>query len=336
MTEDGLPRYEDLPVRDDHPPGSAWGVFGDRDEIGTLNLLSDARTLAAARALRYGRVFPLSLPLEEPDPRLGSRRQLEHHVLDIDYSRQAGQAGRPGPLAHIMARDDYLDGLWLQASSQWDGLAHIRHRLYGNYNGVPDEDIRTDEGARLGIDRWAARAVVGRGVLVDVQRWLAHQGRPIAFGDAYEITVDDLSRTLEHQKVEVRTGDVLLVHTGWLEQFRRADAQRRRSMTAVRDIRAPGLEPSDEMVAFLWNLHVAAVAADNPAVEVFPPRDPERLLMLHTQWLPLLGMPIGELWTLDALAAHCDSDRVYEVLVVSVPLNVRGAVGSPAQAVAIK
>jgi hypothetical protein len=30
------PRFEDLPLRKDDPPFSAWGLWGDDDEIGTL------------------------------------------------------------------------------------------------------------------------------------------------------------------------------------------------------------------------------------------------------------------------------------------------------------
>ena len=40
-----MPKYHELPVRDGAPPGSAWGVFGDDDEIGTLNLLTNERTV---------------------------------------------------------------------------------------------------------------------------------------------------------------------------------------------------------------------------------------------------------------------------------------------------
>jgi hypothetical protein len=57
---------------------------------------------------------------------------------------------------------------------------------------------------------------------------------------------------------------------------------------------------------------------------------------LHLALLPLLGMPLGEFWVLDELARDCAWDGQYAFLLVSVPLNVRGGVGSPPQAVAIK
>ncbi|MDP9180474.1 MAG: hypothetical protein M3O21_01980, partial [Chloroflexota bacterium] len=98
-----------------------------------------------------------------------------------------------------------------------------------------------------------------------------------------------------------------------------------------RSLRAPGLGPPQEMTAHLWDLHVAAVAADNPALEAWPPASREADGFMHTMLISLLGMPIGELWWLDDLAADCVADRRYEFFITSAPLNVPGGVGSPAK-----
>ena len=89
------------------------------------------------------------------------------------------------------------------------------------------------------------------------------------------------------------------------------------------------------MAAFLWDHRIAAVAADNIGVEKMP-GDLYYQFPLHNLVLCLLGMPLGEFWNLEALATDCAEDGVYECLVVSVPLNVPGGIGSPANAVAIK
>jgi hypothetical protein len=52
--------------------------------------------------------------------------------------------------------------------------------------------------------------------------------------------------------------------------------------------------------------------------------------------LALLGIPIGELWALDKLAADCADDGQYEFLFTSAPLNKLGGIGSPPNALAIK
>jgi hypothetical protein len=90
------------------------------------------------------------------------------------------------------------------------------------------------------------------------------------------------------------------------------------------------------MAAYLWNLHVAAVAADNSALEAWPPASREADGFMHMTLIPLLGMPIGKLWWLDDLAVDCAADRRYEFFFTSAPLNVPGGVGSPPNALAIR
>ncbi len=60
---------------------------------------------------------------------------------------------------------------------------------------------------------------------------------------------------------------------------------------------SPGLAQEDATVEWLWNSHIAAICADNIAVEVTPPRGP--LTRLHPA---LIGLRLGELFDLSALA----------------------------------
>jgi hypothetical protein len=94
----------------------------------------------------------------------------------------------------------------------------------------------------------------------------------------------------------------------------------------------PGLDSSTDMAAYLWDLHIAALAADNYAVEV----DPGATDSLHHNLLALCGVPLGEYWFLEALAADCVEDGVFEFLLTSAPLNKLGGAGSPANALALK
>ena len=48
------------------------------------------------------------------------------------------------------------------------------------------------------------------------------------------------------------------------------------------------------------------------------------------------GMPMGELFDLDALAADCGEDGVYEFMLCSSPNDLPGGYGSPPNAIAIK
>ncbi|MGH9841474.1 MAG: hypothetical protein ACREEM_22195 [Blastocatellia bacterium] len=75
-----LPDFAELPVKSEYPPHSAWGLFGDEDQIGTLNLLTPERVAAAARLVRRGEVFALNWELELPHPPLFKRAALEHTI----------------------------------------------------------------------------------------------------------------------------------------------------------------------------------------------------------------------------------------------------------------
>lgn len=292
--------------------------------FGCLNLLTPERVVAAAGLVRKGTVFALNFEAELPDPPLFGRAAPRHEVLGGG-----------------MSQDDVLE-FNTQSSSQWDGFRHVRSH-HGFYNGVENEDH--------GIHHWARRGLAGRAVLADVARWRESQGRPLAPDKSEPITPDDITSTLAAQGTTLQEGDLLLVRTGWMTWYRGLDADGRAALTGPAGFAAPGLQPGVDTARFLWNLHIAGIGADNPAVEVWPPgalasqetRNLARAnpdagieLFVHLALLPLLGLPLGELWDLDALAADCAADGVYECLFTSAPLNVHQGVASPPNALCIK
>jgi kynurenine formamidase len=319
---DNLPSFADLPVKPGAPPKSAWGLFGDDDQLGCLNLLTAERVLAGATLVRKGAVFPLNLRIDRPDPPLYGRGAPRHTIT--------GEGGN--------GRDDYLDSFWPQASSQWDGLRHIRHHGHGFYNGTSDEQIVPGDGGRLGMEHFARKGIAGRGVLIDVAAHMQSTGQTTDFMRAGFITRQTLEAALEEQNTDIQTGDILLIRTGWMQWYLEfASPEEKRHLaeaSARREMEAPGIGPPDDMAEFLWDLHVTAVAADNPALEAYPPPTDDDFL--HRTLIPLMGIPIGELWYLEELAADCAEDDIYEFFLTSAPLHVPGGVGSPPNALAIK
>jgi len=99
-------------------------------------------------------------------------------------------------------------------------------------------------------------------------------------------------------------------------------------------LKACGIEDTREMVAWMWDSRVAAIGTDCPAVEQWP-WDFRNEGALHYRTLSLLGLPLGEQFVLDDLAADCHQDRQYEFMLVSCPLNVEGGIASPPNAVVI-
>jgi len=75
-----LPRHDELPVREGAPAGAAWGVFGDDDQLGTINLMTPATVVEAARSIRSGRTFALNLPIDIPNPPLFGRGKHNHVI----------------------------------------------------------------------------------------------------------------------------------------------------------------------------------------------------------------------------------------------------------------
>ena len=113
----------------------------------------------------------------------------------------------------------------------------------------------------------------------------------------------------------------------------------------------PGCIPGEETCRTLWNLHIAAIGCDNPGVEIWPRgshlepdvaaealADMRRVheVFAHTMLLPMLGLPLGELFFLDDLAADCAADGRYEFMFTSAPLNLPSGVACPPNALAIK
>ncbi len=324
-----MPTYDELATAT--PPYSSWQVFGAGDQLGTINHLTPERVAAAARLVRTGERFGLDYPVTafEPYP-TGTRRELEHHVFSSNDHH----------------RDDWVDSFYLQSSSQLDALRHIGHPVHGFYGGLDPQD-NTQESTALGIHAWAERGIAGRGVLLDVPRFFAAEG--LAYDTASTIALDAamLDRIAAAQGVELRGGDLLLLRTGWAEDYLARSAEQR-AATPWR--LSPGLAQREDVLRWLWDHEVALVAADNLAVEADPVLEsdfrvpgetpPERGVdhggMLHRPLIALLGMALGELWKLDELAAACAADGVREFFLTVKPLHLRGGVGSPPNAIAIR
>jgi len=318
-----LPPYADLKQRTDAPAGSSWGLLGD---LGTIGRIGPEQARRAATLVRTGDVFRLDWPVNAFDPPLSPARQSARHVV---YQRNPNH------------REDYLDGFYLQGTSQLDGLRHQRHPTAGFYNFARDEEVQAGSGP-IGIEQWAAHGVAGRGVLIDVDRFLRvnrgsgldHRG-----GEPFAATV--LDETLAWQGAELEYGDILLIRTGWAEFYFTELTQAERDAMPGHYC-SPGLEQSEASLAWLWDSGAGLVAADNVGVEVLPavPGSPFTAIdptgMMHAPMIALLGLALGELWKLDALGTACAADRRYEMLLSCAPLNLPGGVGSPANAIAVR
>lgn len=291
------------------------GRWGADDERGTLNLIDAAAVRRGVAAARDGRVFSLAIPFDEHGPQTGAipgRENPRRTMLAVNTP----YTGDP---SDFCTSDDAVT-MGVQAATHWDALAHVSYdgRLY---NGVDAGVVDADGAHRLGIETFGP--IVTRGLVADVARLHGVDH----FDDGHPVGGDDLDAALAAGGVIAEPGDVLLVRTGQMHFLRQGDPARFAHPT-------PGLATT--AVEWLHDHDVAAVATDTLAFEVWPGEDPAVLLPVHMLDLVDMGMPQGQLWALDELAADCAADGRLDVLLCATPLPLTGAVGGPVAPTAVK
>jgi kynurenine formamidase len=280
---------------------SNWSRWGDDDQKGTLNLITSEMIKAAAGLVHTGKTYSLSVPLET----FGAQWPPRHKMWrTTEYTKNR------------VGRNSSGDALVMHSHSgtHIDALCHIWYddKLY---NGFEAGEHMTSHGiTRNSIDKLPF--LVGRGVLLDIAGWKGVDH--LELGEA--VTAEDLDACAAKQCVDIRTGDILLVRTGWINMLAKD--------RALFDAGEPGIDEST--LPWLERHDVAAVGADNLAVEVLdsiPPDD----LPVHRIGIRDLGLDLIENLNLNAMAA----DRAYESLIVIAPLQITGGAGSPVNPIAI-
>jgi kynurenine formamidase len=296
-------------------PGPSWARFAAGERRGALSFVDAAKVLAAVATVRSGEVFSLNAPLDLPPPAITGRPSLRRSMRLHNHERPLS-GGR-----HAVINDDNVE-LALQGSSHWDSFAHFGVREPGGdavfFGGAGLGETSPEPRAKtLGIDAFAG-GIVTRGVVLDLVGTLQPPGTPyLPAGPT--VSRDDVERCLEAEGVTLERGDAVLLFTGY---------EQRVADDAVGE-HVPGI---DGTTLPLWvEAEVAALAADNPAVEALPIDS-----AIHVGALRDAGILLGELWALEPLVRRCREDGRYECLLASAPLNIPGAFGSPANALAIR
>lgn len=180
----------------------------------------------------------------------------------------------------------------------------------------------------------AKKTITGRGVLLDWYSWAAEQGIQIDYFASHGIPLSQLQAVAAAQRIQFRQGDILLVRTGWLLAYN-ALSDDQKAALPHRPVRSScGVEASEDAIRWHWDNAFAAVASDTVAYEAWPSPRPWGVSM-HEVFLSGWGMPIGESFDLEGLAAKCRQAQRWSFMFVSVPLDVPGGVASPPGAVAI-
>ncbi len=327
------------------PEGSNWGDFGDDDQRGRVNLITPEIRKAAAREIREGIAFCLSLPLDYPGgnelfktrraPRLFSVKR-ENDQTNFNFQWRTMTCNHN----HLDVTCDDAVTLFTQYSTQWDALAHYGQLFDADgdgepemvyYNGYragehivgPAQDGEGQGAKALGIENLAEAAVQGRGTMVNLHAQYGLEHIPVGY--------DAFMRVIEEQRVEVAKGDILCIYTGFDELLlgmnKQPDAKKLHS-------NCTGLDGGDaKLQRWIDDSGIVAIAADNTAVEFLPAArtapGPRPLMPLHAHCIFKLGMHLGELWYLKDLAAWLQANERTSFFLTAPPLRLPGSVGSP-------
>lgn len=129
----------------------------------------------------------------------------------------------------------------------------------------------------------------------------------------------------ESQGGNIRPGDVLLVRSGFVEEYYKLSPDERDAATTRKDLEFAGLSHEKPVRDWLHDCYFAAAVGDSPTFEVWPPPafGPNHV-SLHQSMLSLWGCPIGEMWDLERLAAKCRALGKWTFFMTSAPANMPG------------
>jgi kynurenine formamidase len=285
--------------------------WGPADQIGAGNLLTVEKRLAALASIRTGRVFDVSHEIFMGAPYMAPNQTP--FLMSI-FGSWRDTIKRRRKLGAVNDAGTNLERIEMTAhvGTHIDALGHFSK---GDmlYNGNAAAEVVTDWGLdRLGIEH--APPMITRGLLFDVAG-----DSHLASGET--VTPDHLERAADAGGFAVEAGDIALIRTGWGRFFGSDNA------------RYLDGEPGLDVPAAKWLIDqgVAAIGADNMAVEVLPNPDRRLMMPVHQYALAESGVYLIENLALEELAAQ----RVHTGCFILLATKIRGATGAPVRPIVL-
>ena len=305
-----------------------WGRWGDDDEIGTINFITNEVVKEATKCVKSGKRFSLAFPLQQQ-----GGLQLGSMPGRVNPLRTMIQLNTPviGDPTLFCTSDDVVT-MGLQAATHWDGLCHASWN--GKIYGGRDASTITYDGASVcGIEK--ITSLTSRGVLLDIASLYGLEELP----GGHAISYQDCLNAEKKQGVEVRSGDILLLRTGMMAKAKRGDVVGYGSGTQIENSPMPAF-PGVGLgaVEYFFDREIAAVATDTITFEVMPwdPKVVGAILPIHCINLVMMGLTQGQNWDLEELSTDCQNDGKWDFLLEASPQPFVGGIGSPVNPIAIK
>lgn len=283
--------------------------FGPDDTLGAVNRLSPQGVLDAVELVKTGKTYALGV-VTGPDSPAYPPRYYKMTILQLDDG-----VGAPFGSNHLTGNDDLMI-TYMGVGSQIDGLGHvgIDHHYYNNVHAKDFVSV-------TGLTRFSTSdipPIVTRGVLLDVAK-LAGKAM---LEEGTAINRAEIDAAAKAQGVTIREGDVVLLHTGWMNL---SETDGERFMKGE-----PGL--GVEGAKYLASLGVVAVGADSFGVEAIPFETEGEFFPVHQELLARSGIYLLENMDTRELA----KDEAWEFLFVLGQPRFAGSVQAIINPVAIR
>jgi kynurenine formamidase len=316
--------------------GKGWGwVWGQKDEVGSLNEMTDATRLAALQTVKQGKLYDLGVLYDRT-----SYKWPGHSPGEIISFRTPEGVKRQGDLPALV-NDNPTKTAWHSGAlfindnvaTQIDGLGHATEGEDDHwYNGFKERDWGGNWGVRK-CDASTIPPIIARGVLIDVAGFKKMEALP----SHYAITVADLQGALREQDTRLKPGDVVLIRTGTLRYWGETGNDEK-GLIKEHDSAGINLESAKWLVE---ENGAMMIGSDTSGLEYVPQEQDDKayrakyksFMPVHTYLLIQQGVHIGEFHHLEELAR----EKTYEFCYLCTTAKIKGtASGFVLRPVAIK
>lgn len=292
--------------------------WGSDDEIGTLNMMTEASKLAVISQIVSGEVYDLSVDYFVGMPSFSALGDPGYQYW-LTHTPHGTVVDNPNGLGKVMNEKVSYTGdaisMYTHMGTHIDALNHFG--LNGEiWNGFTPEEHLGDKGwKKTGAEK--IPPIIARGVLIDIAAYKGYEN----IKDNYRINSDDLKGALKQQGIKLKNGDVVLIRTGQAQFYEDAN-------TYLHNF--PGIN-LDAVKWLVEDQNIMLLGADNLSFETFPPETENNWVPVHTYLLAEKGMMFIEQMNLEALS----KEGVYEFAFFAASLKLQGASGSPMRPIAI-
>jgi kynurenine formamidase len=285
---------------------SNWGRWGKEDQLGAVNMITDAKRKQAAALVKEG--VSISLARDTEKERANDNPSPYEHTMTLSGVNNRGQ----------FSIDAFRISFHGYQHTHLDALCH----MFWNgkmYNGFSQEEVTQKGAAKLAIQN-LKQGIFTRGVLMDIPRLKGvkylEPGTPIY--------PEDLEAWEKKAGLKLKAGDAVFIRTGrWA----------RRAEKGPWDVSTNSAGLHASCAKWLKARDVALLGSD-AASDALPSGVEGLTHPIHQLALIALGVNIFDNCDLEALSEGAAKRNRWEFLLTAAPISLTGGTGSPLNPIA--